>query len=379
MYAMEKFSFREYLKALKWKFSQDRIFVEASSLTYTTLLALVPLFTFVISLFSAFIVKPQMEAKLIAFLNKFFLPQSAKAIIIYLKEFSSKMKALSISGLIALGPLAFALFESVEGSLNKIWRAKKGRRFVNKIFVFTNFIFWLPLLLGLAIYLSYKFVKVQAYFALAISFMLVFFGFFIFNFIIPNRKVEIKAAIIASAFSSVMWLVAKHFLDIYVSNISLSFKAMKNIYGSLFIIPVFMIWVFFSWVIALSGSVLAFIVQFGPSVDDKNREMCNFWLAYEVLKKLYFAFKTGDIIAVEDLARSLGRGPEIIEKVLAVLHDVDLIEFSENEAILLKKDFSGVRADVLVEICDEELGHVTSHFISQEVRNKTLKDFLENA
>ncbi len=363
-----------WVNAFKLKFVGDRILVEASALTYVTLLSFVPLFAVLISIFGAFITKAEFDQKLLAYLDKFFLPESAQVIMLYLKEFSAKAKALGITGFIILISLALVLFESAESTMNKIWRVRRGRSFLNKLFVFTNFVFWIPLLLGLAVYYSYVFVKFQFVGGLLLSLALVFLGFFIFNFIIPNCKVEIKAAVLGAFISSVLWILLKHFFDVYVTY-ALSFRAMKNIYGSLFILPMFMVWVYFSWVIALIGSIIAYIKQFGCEVYNDSYGVCNFWNLFKVLKLLDIAFEEGKVLTFSELVKRTNIHPDKLSSVLNLLVDCDLVA-SSDEGYLLKRDLSKVEVRQIFDLC---FSNSTSDFIDKFLSfysSVSIKEFL---
>ncbi|NPA15023.1 MAG: YihY family inner membrane protein [Deferribacteres bacterium] len=339
-----------FLRCLKKKISEDRVLVEASALTYVTVLSFVPLFAVIFSLFSAFITKGEIDQKLLSYLDRFFLPESAQAIVLYLKEFSAKAKTLSITGSIILISIALVLFEAAEGTLNRIWKVKKGRSFLNKLFVFTNFIFWIPLLLGLAIYFSFKFSRFQALGGLVVSFVLVFFGFFILNFIIPHRKVEIKAAVLGAFVSSVLWIFLKHFFDIYV-NYALSLRTMRSIYGSLFIIPVFLVWVFFSWVVALVGAVVAFIYQFGCEDDGSSSLACELWSLFEVLCLFDTAFEEGRRLRLEDISKRLNLNVEKVWEILEFLREKGLVVFSEEGFFVLARDLAQLRVRDVFDGC----------------------------
>ncbi len=372
---VKKKNFFSFFPCLKRKISEDRILVEASALTYVTILSFVPLLAVVLSLFSAFITKGEIDQKLLSYLDRFFLPESAQAIVLYLKEFSAKAKALSITGSIILISIALVLFEAAEGTLNRIWKVKKGRTFLNKLFVFTNFIFWIPLLLGLAIYYSFKFTRFQAVGGLILSFVLVFFGFFILNFIIPYRKIDIKAAVLGAFVSSVLWILLKHFFDIYVTY-AFSLRTMKNIYGSLFIVPVLFVWIFFSWVIALVGAVVAFIYQFGCSDDIGSFVVCDLWKVFEVLRFLDLCFERGNNPRLEDISKALNLDVEKASEILEFLREKGLVVLSEEGFFVLSKDLAQVKVKEIFRSCSFSENEKAFMLFNETFGELSLKEFV---
>jgi YihY family inner membrane protein len=136
-------------------FYQDRCFLMASTLAFSSAFALVPLSTFFFSIFAAF---PQFTA-LIERARLFILEQTIPAptmrdqIISYLNELTSHVYGFTAISVISLVVTSVFLFITLEDSLNTVFQVRHPPPFQRSLVTYTNLLFWGPLFMGLSVYL----------------------------------------------------------------------------------------------------------------------------------------------------------------------------------------------------------------------------------
>jgi len=145
----------ETLRTLRERFREDRLGLTASSLTFTTLISLVPLLTVMLAIFTAF----PMFGAFQAGLEKYFLqtlvpPNIAKPVLASLTTFATKASRIGAFGLIALGLTAMALMLTIDRTLNAIWRVRKPRPIAQRVLVYWATITLGPVMMGASLTLT---------------------------------------------------------------------------------------------------------------------------------------------------------------------------------------------------------------------------------
>ena len=135
--ALQRWPWRSTLKTLVRRFREDRLALTAGSLTFTTIISMVPLITVMLALFSAF----PMFAALQESLQKYFLqalvPDSiSQKVLGFVNQFSTRASRLGIVGLVALVVSALAMMLTVDRALNAIWRVRKPRPIARRVLVY---------------------------------------------------------------------------------------------------------------------------------------------------------------------------------------------------------------------------------------------------
>jgi len=329
-----------WVRGVVLKFLRDQCIVDASALSYVTILSLVPLIVVTFSLLSAFASLAAMKERLLDYLLKFMVPSSASAVVNYITGFSAKAKAVGLGGLVALFSLAFSLFSASEQSLSKIWKVKRNRTFINRIFVFTNILFWVPLLLGASFYLSTKvaFIPYLGGFARLYFMILPLFiswvAFSFFFLIVPPCKVKISAAVAGGGVAGLLWELAKHGFDLFVTQ-AFSIKAFSVLYGSLMVFPVFLIWIYLCWVITFLGAEVSYVVQYSGNWEDGRPCVAGFLSSVVLLLRLARGFLEGEgPLPEESLVRGLG--VEVTRGVLEVLERGGIVVETEEGYVLAR-------------------------------------------
>lgn len=246
------------------RFRSENMAQTSAALAFTTLLALVPLATLVLSLAATIPFFDTLILRLDAVLIENLLPTGSGGTIAgYVGKFAQKARQLTIPGIIMLGLTAFLLMHTIERTFNHLWHVKP-RPFLARIRLYAFVMAVWPFMLGaIAAVISYA-VTVSLGFVdeatwvrrllLKIVAMLVlglFFGFLYYA--VPNVRVARRAAMVGGAFASLAFAAMQKGFELYLG----SFGALKSIYGAFAAVPIFLVWLQLSWAVVLIGGLIA--------------------------------------------------------------------------------------------------------------------------
>ena len=246
---------------------EDRVPQVAGSLTFTTVLSLVPLATVAFALFTAFPIFASFQMSLQDFLAAHLMPSQINSQIFkYLNQFASKAKGLTTVGMIILFVTSVMTMMTVESAFNVIWRVRKPRPLAQRVLVYWAIITLGPILFGCSLSISsYLFAQSLAYagshhllppileWALTgVSLPLTVLAFTMLYVYMPNCKVEWRDAVIGGLIAAVAFELGKRGFGYYVRRI----PTYTAVYGAFAALPVFLLWVYLCWMIALIGAMV---------------------------------------------------------------------------------------------------------------------------
>src|SRR5215207_8934914 len=147
---LARFPWKSTAITLGERFREDRLGLTASSLTFTTTMALVPLFTVALAVFTAFPMFGKLQGTLQGWLVQSLIPDAiARQVLGYLTQFAGKASRLGTVGLAALVITAFALVLTIDRTLNGIWRVKRPRPLAQRVLIYWGAITLGPVLLAI--------------------------------------------------------------------------------------------------------------------------------------------------------------------------------------------------------------------------------------
>lgn len=247
------------------RFWKDDCFSTAGSLSYTTLLAIVPLFAVSLAMLAAFPVFTDIKQQIQKFIFSNFVPASGDQVSEYITKFVANTNQLTAFGIIFLAVTALMLLSTIEDTFNQIWRQKESRRIIMRLLTYWAIVTLGPLLLGGSIALSSYFfaltevVGIEAFkgFAgsllLSLPFLLSVVGFTLLYTVMPNRRVRWVHAVTGGVVSALLFQVLKYGFALYVR----TFPSYETIYGALSTLPVLLVWIYLVWCAVLVGAELA--------------------------------------------------------------------------------------------------------------------------
>jgi membrane protein len=366
-------------RTLLERFREDRLGVQASSLTFTTTMALVPFFTVALAVFTAFPMFNQLQNALQGWLVQSVIPDPiAKQVLGYLNQFASKAGRLGAVGVAALFFTAIALVLTIDRTLNGIWRVRHQRPIGQRVLVYWAVMTLAPLVLGAMLSLTSYVLSASRGLVGAmpgsvrflfdiIEFALLVGGFSALYRYVPHTHVRWVHAFSGGLFAAVGIEVARRILTFYLGKV----PTYSAIYGAFATLPILLLWIYIAWLIVLWGAVIA---AYLPSLTDHERRPgarpgWRFELALDVLRALHAARLTdAKGLNVASLMRDLHVDALQIGPVLEKLCALDWIG-SVNET----KDESSSRYVLLAEPANMPLAPLVEQFLV--ARNSATEKF----
>lgn len=256
--------------------------LRAAALTYHTLLAIVPLLAVAFALFKAFGGLKKMEEPLRRVILDNLAVGKADEVGRWLETFIANINAGAIAGVgvLILFYSAVNMLTNIEASFNRIWGVQRGRPFFLRFAIYWCLLTLAPPLIGFSVSLS-----AQLQNSTAATFVLGLFPFglgryiisllttltvcltFIFSYlIVPNTKVHFRSALWGGLVAGFTWNILKA-IFIVTSAGTIKYSA---VYGALGVLPLLMIWMYWSWIIVLGGATFTFIHQTISSGTDED-------------------------------------------------------------------------------------------------------------
>jgi membrane protein len=339
-------------------FREDRNFEAAGALSYTSLLALVPLMTVMLGVISAFPVFDRWADELEAYIFANFVPAAGDQVRDYLHEFMERTAGLTGAGTVFLIATAILLMATIEKSLNRIWRVRSQRRPASRLvtywavltlgpllmgasLVITSYLAALPLLAPEAVRgaLQVAILNITPFLVALVSFTLIFI-------IVPNRHVRWRHALVGALISALMFELAKGTFVWYVTN----FPTYERLYGALATIPIFLVWIYVSWVVVLLGaSVAAALTTFNyHRVDWVWSPRHEMLLAIRLLGHFWQAQRRGLSLSNGELMRRELAATDVqMQRLLGCFQNAGLIQRDDDGDWLLSADLGEVTVEEL--------------------------------
>ena len=258
-----------FFKQFYTRFFEDRCLTYAASLTFTTLLCLVPLMMFVFYILSLFPALKIAGQQIEQFIFQNFVASSATAISKQLQFFIDHVSVLSWWNVSALLFFAIMLVWSMVDAVNNVWHTTLKKDFAFSFIIYLVLLFIAPLFFAILIVMtSYltsipflsRFIDVipiqkPVFFVFPLT--VEWLTFSVFHWIMPSCRVYFRYALIAGLVTMVLFELAKWGFVRYVYY----FPTYHMIYGALAIIPIFFVWIYLSWLIIITGALICNIIQ----------------------------------------------------------------------------------------------------------------------
>ncbi|MBB5016566.1 YihY family inner membrane protein [Rehaibacterium terrae] len=254
---------RAFARFLWQRFLDDRCFETAGALAYTTVFALVPLTAVAFGVLSVSPVFEQWTGQLGDFVFTHFVPEAARAVEDYLLRFAEGASRLTLAGVLALIVSAALVLAGIESTFNRIWRVETARPPLTRLLVY-----WAALTLGVLLavaglaFTSYLYAGSLGAAAVpqpvdrllrAVPVGIELVVFTLAYMVIPNRTVAFRHGLAGGALATALFEAAKYAFALYLRSV----PSYQVLYGALAAIPIFLLWVYLSWVVVLLGASFA--------------------------------------------------------------------------------------------------------------------------
>lgn len=276
---------------------KDNLTQIAASLTFTTVLAIVPLLSVILSLFTAFPIFQDFQLALEDFLVNNLMPAAmADNIMSYLNTFAAQARRMTAVGAVFLIVTSIMLMKTIDEALNNIWKVKKQRELSKRILVYWALLSIGPLMLGASLWAASFITRSQFGFGIEFNFIqnllatllpmaVSIIGFTLMYYTVPNRTVQWRDAFIGGICAGVVLELMKTGFAYYIS----TFPSYTLIYGTFAAIPLFLLWIYLSWLVVLLGaSIAAILPQLRLSdLDSHEQAGFDFVLSVHLLRLLH--------------------------------------------------------------------------------------------
>ncbi|MCO5398580.1 YihY family inner membrane protein [Ralstonia soli] len=315
---------------------EDRLPQVAGSLTFTTVLSLVPILTVAFALFTAFPMFKSFRADIEGYMFSNLVPANiSRPILTYLNQFSSNAKGLTAAGLVGLVVTSVMTMLTVENALNAIWRVRQRRPLAQRVLVFWALMTFAPVLIGASLSVSSYLVSISAGYVHKLPFglgvivgvipiLLSAIAFAMLYVFVPNTNVQRRDAFAAGLIAAVAFEFAKRGFGSYVAHI----PTYTAVYGAFAALPIFLTWIYVSWLVTLLGATIASILPVIRQGYWRRRTFpgSEFFDALGVLLLLYRAREQAPRTVAElEIGRRLQLEADYLADLLAKLKALHLI------------------------------------------------------
>ncbi|WP_322401876.1 YihY family inner membrane protein [Massilia luteola] len=255
---------RDLVRFARRRLTEEKLPQVAGSLTFTTTLAIVPLLTIVLAIFTTFPMFGKLRTALDNYFVQMLMPKAiANTITANLTQFASKATGLSAVGGVALVFTSVAMISTIERAFNQIWKVPQPRPLVQRVLVYWALVTLGPLAFGISLTLTSQLSSATtglmslapflgAVFYTVVSVALTTGAYVLLYMTVPNRDVDWRDAVWGGLVAAIAFEVAKRVFAIFIRQ----FPTYAIIYGALAALPLFLVWMYLSWMITLVGALL---------------------------------------------------------------------------------------------------------------------------
>ena len=335
----------QFLYFLIKNFVSDDCQQKAASLTYTTLLSIVPMLTVLLVIISSIPAMASAKAQIQGLIYKNLLPSSSIQVTKYFNEFAEKSSNLTAIGVVMLFITAIMTLTTIQRAFNQIWRVEQREAGLISILQYWAIVTLGPIVLGTAFVISsavqsFSFLNQKiggygidwAFWVQVGSMVMMALGFVAMYWFVPRCKVRFSYALIAGLFVALTFELLKQTFGLVMSN----FTSYEKIYGAFAALPIFLLWIYMSWNLILLGVEISYSLTVF-----ETKEVCPrhpLLSLMDMLNVVYRAHLKGETVSEMDLRNVLGR-KEIPHwyRYIRYLQDNHLLTMADNDHYILKR------------------------------------------
>ncbi len=258
-----------FLGTLFGEFQRDQCLIRAAGLAFATLLALVPLSALLFSLFSALGSFNDLLERFQAFLITQLLPASQQEIMAYIRGFVQNTRALGVVGLLFFLVTAVLLLNTVQNAFNAVWGSRERRNSFHRLVTYASILIVGSFLISIGLNLTGVIRSLLpargvagigrslSFLAGVVPFVFIFLALLLMISLIPSSRVRGSSALVGAAAGVVLWELARRLFFLWITYV----LRMSVVYGSLAVVPIFLIWLYVAWSVVLLALEIAYVHQ----------------------------------------------------------------------------------------------------------------------
>lgn len=257
-----------FAKYLYLRTDEAMVLRVASSLSYTSLIAVVPVIAVVLAVFAEFPMFADVRSQVQDFVFQYFVPNIGDNIHQYFRTFVKATAKLKTVGLVGIAITAFLLLNTIENSFNFIFAVRKKRRIFTRVALYALIITICPLLLGTAFslkgfLLTFKYfhpeeiLGYEFFASIILPNLFIFTAFMLTYRWVPNRNIRLSSSLCGASAAFIMILVLRKGFGWFLKmNVTYS-----TLYGALAAVPLLLIWMYSWWAVVLFGAVITAAIE----------------------------------------------------------------------------------------------------------------------
>jgi membrane protein len=335
------------IKVLYKRIQDDRVLETASSLTYQTILALVPLFAVILGIAKGFSLDTFLETVLLKEFGEH--REILQHLLTFSKTTLEQMKGGLIMGIGVLFLLITTtnLLSTTEDAMNRMWGVLSGRSLARRVADFQSCLFLFPLLLVVGSSAT-LFIQttlsdwsggvVEPFVMKVVRFLPLISLWALFTlsyWLIPYVPVKKRYALVTAAFMT----GAFHMLQIWYIELQLTLTKISVIYGSFAALPLFLVWLYLSWILFLVGSeLLVFLQEKGwqkKMLEWKDSETSSLLAEIHLFREVVHCYEIGKVYSLSEHKKALHIPMRAKTRIVRVLEEKKMIHrFSEGRVNL---------------------------------------------
>jgi membrane protein len=340
-------------------FVGDGCLTGAGALSYTTLVALVPVTAIALAVLSAFPVFADKRDALLATLFRAFVPEVSGEVEWWFRYFAGTSVSTTTIGVSALAVTVVLLLATIEDQLHRIWRVKSHRPWVQRILAYWAILTLGPMLLGVSFSLPgyidifARNTGLAAYepsglwdepimrdFLRGVPFLLETIVFTLVYELIPNCSVRWREAFFGAVVATALLEALKSGFVLYVSYLS----TYRAVYGALAAIPIFLLWMYVAWTAVLFGAVVAAALP-QWRIDEQAKEVKpaahRLGLGLALLAELAAQMRQGGTLPTVAIAERLGIPTTAVDDDLTLLRQAGFVAAAADGGWVLARSLAG--------------------------------------
>ncbi len=327
-----------FITAIRREFVRDQCLVRATGLAFASLLALVPLSTLLFSLFSALGTFEELVQSIQTFLFQLLVPTRQEEIMEYVRQFVDNTQTLGVVGLLTFFVTSMLLLAAIQSTFNAVWGTGRSPGALKRFATYASVLIVGSFLISIGLNLAGALRAVAATVVeeVGTSFTLllnvfpaifVFFALLLLLMIVPNSRVNVTSALLGAFVGALLWEGARAFFVVWTNYV----LRLSVIYGSIAVIPLFLIWIYVGWAIVLLSLEITYVHQYRRYLIDVVEENPNspanrVLLGTEVITEIARRFHDGDSApTAEELARKYSVAVVTVAEFITAFQKADLI------------------------------------------------------
>lgn len=329
--------FGDFCVAMVQRFQEERATQTAGSLAYTSLLALVPLLTTALAIASAFPVFDNAVEALQDFMFANVLPDTPglEAITEQIDSFTANAGRLTAIGIIGFMVTAIMLMLTIDNALNRIFRVERRRSLLQIVFVYWAVLTLAPVLIGVSLSMTTIALAASVGSVYLLPFLFTCLALALLYGVMPARRVQVKHALMGGIVAGIGFEVAKRLFALYLQQV----PTYTLIYGAFATIPIFLVWLYVSWVVVLAGAVFtAMLPAYYAKTEQRMKPGERLAELLGALTILGRAHAVGEVISLNALAREMRSQPYRVEQVLVRAARRGWVARTERDGWVLARD-----------------------------------------